>query len=404
MSAGPTPIRSLLATPEVSRTLTASLLGRLPFTAVGLLLILRVRDLEGGFGDGGMVAGAWAVGIACFSPLVGRLVDRHGQRRVLLPCAVLCASTLVAIALAPDATPLPALAALAAFAGMAHPPLSGAMRALWPELVPPARLHAILALESAGIELTFIAGPLLLVGALAGATSPSVALVGCAALLVAGTLAFVAAPSSRRWRPARIERTLAGALRSPALLTLMSAATFMGISFGAIEVATAAHADEHGSRALVGPLLAAWAAGSLVGGLLSARSRAPADPHRRLAFLLAATGAADVLVALAPSPPALGAALFVAGVCIAPAFATLYALTAEGAREGTLTESYTWLTTGITGGLALGAAAGGAVVDAASSHAAMAGAVLMVAVAVAIAWAGRRVLRTPAPATPLAHR
>ena len=41
------------------------------------------------------------------------------------------------------------------------------MRALWPELVPPARRHAIFALESAGLELTFILGPLLLVGALA---------------------------------------------------------------------------------------------------------------------------------------------------------------------------------------------------------------------------------------------
>ena len=151
----------------------------------------------------------------------------------------------------------------------------------------------------------------------------------------------------------------------------------MGASFGAIEVAIAASAEEGGSRALVGPLLAAWALGSMLGGLLTARGQAPADPRRRLAGLLAATAVADGLVALAPGLMALGIALFLAGACIAPAFATLYSMVADLAREGTLTESYTWLTTGIAAGAA-GSAAGGALVDAVSTHAAIGGAAAMV--------------------------
>jgi hypothetical protein len=306
---------------------------------------------------------------------------------------------LVALAALPDGAPLVVVAGLALLAGIIHPPLSGAMRALWPELVPPRRRHAAYAVESAGVELTFIIGPLLLVGALAAATSPGAGLVACAALLVAGTLAFVTAPSSRRWRPAgRAGRTLAGALASPALLTLLVAVACMGSSFGAIEVAIAASADQGGSRALVGPLLAGWAAGSMVGGLMIARGAAPSDPHRRLTGLLAATALADGLVALAPSLPALGIALFVAGACVAPAFATLYSMVADLAREGTLTESYTWITTGITAGIAAGAAAGGAVVDAVSTHAAIGGAAGMVAIAALIATAGRRVLALPATA------
>ena len=286
---------------------------------------------------------------------------------------------LVAIALVPDGTPLAVVAGLASLAGFGIPaPQRRHARALAGARAAAARRHSVYAIEAAGVELTFIVGPLLLVGALAAATSTSVGLVACAALLLAGTLAFATAPSSRRWRPARAARTLAGALASPALLTLMIAVTCMGASFGAIEVATAASADEGGSRALVGPLLAAWALGSMVGGVLIARGRAPADPHRRLAGLLAATAVADVLVALAPSLPAMGMALFLAGACIAPAFATLYAMVADLAREGTLTESYTWLTTGIAAGIAAGSAAGGAVVDAVSTHAAIGGAAGMV--------------------------
>jgi MFS family permease len=394
-----TSVRSLLAMPEVARTLTASLVGRLPYTAIGLLIILRVREMGGDYAEGGVAAGSFALGLACLSPLVGRLVDQRGQRAVLLPCAVASAIPLAALALVPDGAPLAAVAGLAALAGIVHPPLSGAMRALWPELVPPRRRHAAYAIESAGVELTFMVGPLLLVGALAAVTSPAVGLVTCAALLVGGTLAFVTAPTSRRWRPAGgAARTLAGALASPALLTLLVAVTFMGSSFGAIEVAIAASADEGGSRALVGPLLAAWALGSMIGGLLSARGRAPSDPHRRLTSLLAATAVADGLVALAPGLPALAVALCLAGACIAPAFATLYSMVADLAREGTLTESYTWLTTGITAGIAAGSAAGGAVVDAVSTHAAIGGAAGMVALAALVATAGRRVLALPATA------
>jgi MFS family permease len=399
--AAETSLRSLLGLPQVGRTLSASLLGRLPYTAIGLLLILRVRETGGGYAEGGAAAGAFAVGLALLGPVVGRLVDRHGQRAVLLPCAVLCALPLTAAALVPDDTHVAVFVVLAALAGMAHPPLSGAMRALWPELVPPQRRHAVFAIEAAGVELTFIAGPLLLVGVLAGAASPSVALLVAAGLLVGGTVLFTTAPSSRDWRPAgAVVRTLTGALGSPSLLTLIASSVCMGASFGAIEVATTAHADEHGSPALVGPLLAAWAAGSLVGGVATARSRAPSDPRGRLVLLLAATAVADLLVAAAPRPLLLAPALFVAGSCIAPAFATLYSMVSELAREGTLTESYTWVSTGVTTGLAAGAAAGGATVDAFSTHAAMAGAAGMVMLATLIAVVARHLLEPPGDAAP----
>lgn len=399
MPADTASLRSLLGIPQVGRTLAASLAGRLPFTSIGLLMILRVRETGGGYAEGGAAAGAFALGLAVIGPVVARLVDRHGQRAVLLPCALICALPLIGVALAPDDTPVPVFVALAALAGMAHPPLGGAMRALWPELVPAERRHAVFALEAAGVELTFIVGPLVLVGAFAGSTSPGVALIVCAVLLVAGTIAFATAPSSRRWRPARTARTLAGALDSPALLTLIVVVACVGASFGAIEVATAAHANEHGNAALVGPLLAAWAAGSLAGGVASARGRAPSDPRRRLVLLLAGTAAADVLVAIAPRPLLLAPALFVAGSCIAPAFATLYSMVADVAREGTLTESYTWVGTGVTAGMAAGAAIGGATVDAVSTHAAMGGAAGTVALATVVATAGRRLLAgRPLPA------
>ena len=219
-------------------------------------------------------------------------MDAHGQRAVLLPAAAGCAVPLVAIALLPSGSPLAVLVVLAVAAGMLHPPLGGATRALWPDLVPPERRHAIFALESAAIEMTFIVGPLVLVGVVAAITSPSVGLVACAALLVGGTGAFAALPGTRRRQPSDMSRTLAGALASPALLVLLA-------------------------------------------------TPSPALP------------------ALAP---------VAAGACIAPAFATLYAMVADVARKGTLTESYTWLMTCIAGGVAAGLVAGASLVMAAGAR------------------------------------
>jgi MFS family permease len=390
---------SVLRLPDVARTLVSSLLGRLPYSAVGLLLILRVRGMGGSYAEGGAVVAAFALGLAVGSPLVGRMVDRRGQTLVLMCCAVAASLPLVAIAFVPDATPIAIVGALAALSGLLHPPLSGCMRALWSTLVrdPDAR-HAAFSLEASALEVTFIVGPVVLVGGLAVATSPGVGLVACALLLIGGTLAFATTPSSRRWRPAIPVggRSVAGALASPALLVLLVGVVFIGASFGAIELAVTAFAEEQGSSGLAGPLLGAWAAGSLLGGLVAARSGASAQPARRVLALLAATAVADAVLMAAPSPWALAFALMLAGSFIAPAFATLYGMVPDLARAGTLTESYTWLTTGISAGAAAGSALAGVLVAAGSSRAGLAVAAALVALGALSLAGGRHHLGWPA--------
>jgi hypothetical protein len=274
------------------------------------------------------------------------------------------------------------------------------MRALWRTLVPDEdRRHAAFALEASALELTFVVGPQILVGALATQATVAIGLLACGAVLLAGTLGFAASPASRSWRPERAGagRSPAGALASPALLVFLAAAVFMGAAFGAIELATTAFAEERDQLGLVGPLLAVWAFGSMIGGLVSARRGPPREPWRELALLLGATAVANALLGAAPTAPALAAFLVLAGFCIAPAFATLYGMVGGLARAGTLTESYTWLATGIFLGAAAGSAAAGALVEATSARVGLSASALAAAVAAAIVAAGReRVdLRSP---------
>src|SRR3954469_25872507 len=74
-------VRAVLRTPGVARVFAASLLGRIPAGALGLLHFLRRRNLGGGYADGGAADGAFSLGYAMAAPLVDRLVDARGQTR-----------------------------------------------------------------------------------------------------------------------------------------------------------------------------------------------------------------------------------------------------------------------------------------------------------------------------------
>src|SRR4051794_29983032 len=175
-------VRTVLSVPGVARVFCTSMLGRIPAGALGLLMVLRVRELGGGYADGGLLAGALSLGMGTAAPFVGRVVDARGQTRVLAVSATTCAAALAALALVPAGTALPVLLALAAVAGAAHPPLGACLRALWPVLLPDAaRRHAAFALEATALEVSYILGPLVLVGAIA-TQSAALALGASAAL------------------------------------------------------------------------------------------------------------------------------------------------------------------------------------------------------------------------------
>jgi predicted MFS family arabinose efflux permease len=107
----------------------------------------------------------------------------------------------------------------------------------------------------------------------------------------------------------------------------------------------------------------------MAGGLVAARRGSGQQPVARLLALLGGLAAADLLVAAAPTPAALVVAMVIAGVPIAPLFAIVYQLAGDVAREGTATETFTWLSTGIGVGLACGSTLAGALAQHAGPHA-----------------------------------
>jgi MFS family permease len=389
----------VLAMPRpVIRLFAISIFARTPLAAVGLLFIVRTKELTGSYAASGLVAGVASVANALSAPTLGRLVDRRGQTSVLVGCGAATVVALVAFAVLPDGVPVVAPLVVAAIAGVATPPLGACLRTLYPTLLGGPVLHRAFALESAALEITYIAGPLLLLG-LATATSAATALLAAAVVLGAGTALFAAAPESRAWKGAVAGEPAGrgGAIRSAGLRTIVIALALVGATFGAIEVAVPAFCQAHDVQGAAGPLLALWGLGSMLGGIVAARAAAPHDAARWLVVLLVGLTIGDLLLVPASSLALLAPLLLLAGAGIAPLLATANSLIGRVAPDGARTEAFAWLSTAIGLGLAAGASAAGGLVDASGPSAAFATAAAAGVAACAITNARRASLPAPEP-------
>jgi predicted MFS family arabinose efflux permease len=372
----------------------ASLIGRLPMGAIGLVFILRTHEITGSFAAGGVATAAYALSLGLVAPGLGRLIDLKGQTRVLLAAGALQAGALAAFAALPGDAALGGIIALAALTGASQPPLGATVRSLWNRDLDDHTRHVLFTGESAVLEGIYIAGPVLIVAGIGGLLSIPAAALACGVATLGGTLMFVLTPASRAWRPApdRV-RGLAGALASPGVRTLLAAMGVVGVGIGIIEVAVPALCAGDGSPSATGFVFGLWGLGSLIGGAVASRLGAGPDPGRRVIVLLAALACGTLPLVLATSVVSLAALIFLAGIAIAPALAAVHSLAGRLAVHGTVTEAYTWLGTGMGAGLGIGAALGGTVVDGSSTGAAFGLAAAAVAVGAALAATRRASLR-----------
>jgi MFS family permease len=385
-------MNAITSTPGATRLFAISILARLPLTMLSIGLLVHAEHLTGSFAAAGIVAGAYAISLGIGGPLLGGLIDRRGQTGALVLSGVAAAVFLVVIAMLPVGVPVVVLVALATGTGVMTPPLGSCMRTLFPGLMRDAEaVRSAYAVEATASELTWIGGPPIVLAA--GALWSTGGAIGAAAIgVLAGTLAFAFQPASRAWRPATgTTRQRGGAMRAPAIQTLVVVLVAVGVVFGAVEVAVAAAADGFGAAAAAGPLLGIWGAGSLVGGMVAVRLGGGVQGAGALALVLGALTVGHLALATATgSMFVLAAVLLVAGASIAPTYAIVYAMVDRAAPEGTATEAFAWLNTAVAIGAAAGSAAAGVLADSTGPAAAfaVAGAAGLVALLIAMVRSG----------------
>ncbi|HEX5193936.1 MAG TPA: MFS transporter [Solirubrobacteraceae bacterium] len=328
-------------------------------------IILAAHAATGSFADAGAVSAAFAVGVAVLAPLRGRSVDARGPRAltVLAGAHLLCGAGLVAGCIA--TVPWWSLFVAAAAAGSTAPPVIATARSLWTEVAGPGLARTGHALNAALSDAAVIAGPGL-VGAVAAALSPAVALasmIACTsgAALVVATLAATQrrphtdddSPPTYRFGPLR---------DSAGLRTLVAVRLPIGIWIGALDVAVTAVAARHGAAALGAVPLAAGAAGSCAASITSGSGRIRRPPDRRFvggSLLVAAT---LPLTLIDPAPATLAAVLVLTGGGFGLLNVAAFELLDVVVHRRAQTEAFTWLTSANAAGSAIGAAAAGRLV------------------------------------------
>ncbi|MFE7621068.1 MFS transporter [Streptomyces sp. NPDC057496] len=391
----PSPYRAIFAAPGTKAFSAAGFLGRMPLSMMGIGVVTMISQLTGRYGLAGALSATLAMSAAVIGPQISRLVDRHGQRRVLRP-ATLVALAAVAGLLVCAQQRLPDWTLFVFAAGAGCVPSVGSMvRARWAEIHRgSAQLHTAYAWESIVDEACFIFGPIISIG-LSTAWFPEAGPLLAAGFLLVGVFWLTAQQATEPAPHPRTAHTGGSAMRSPGLQVLVVTFVATGAIFGAIDVVTVAFAEERGHKAAASLVLAVYALGSCLAGavfgLLRLKGRAPT----RWLVGVCAMAVSMIPLQLAGNLPFLAVALFVAGLAIAPTMVTTMALVEQHVPRTELTEGMTWTSTGLAVGVALGSSAAGWVVDASGAEAGYVVPVVSGALAAAVAFLGYRRLSGP---------
>lgn len=355
----------LLALPDVWPAFVSSFIGRIPIGIAGLAILLLVQSVEGSYAQAGLVAATYVVGLAVAAPLLGRMIDRIGPRRVLAACALLYPGALLAlIGTLQGYAPAVASLSFAALAGASFPPVTACQRAwLRQKLGDDALLTAALSLDALLVELVFIVGPLL-VALLVALFSPAAAVVAAAVCGLLGSLQFMRARALATWKKAtRFHGAFLGPVAEPRFALLLVLVCCYASVFGLVEIGVAAFAAESGRPALAGVLLGVMSVGSAAGALAYGTRHWRMSLTRQFSYSLALMGLGIAPLALASGTVAFAFWCVVAGIAMTPTLIIQATLVAKLVRAEYATEGFTWSATALLAGVGIGLAAGGLMLE-----------------------------------------
>lgn len=359
----PAPYARILAVPGARAMAASGVLARLPGAVVGVSIVIMVASRYGSYGLAGSVTATQTLCYAVFGPPLSRMADRLGQHRVVGPASLAAVAGLAGlVACGVLRAPAWMLFVCAALAGLT--PNAGSMvRARWAHLLRGTeRLHTAYAMESVVDDLIFVVGPILAIN-LCLVAGVEAGLAAAAVLLFTGCRLLAAQratepPASGVWR-----RRGGARLNARGLGAVVAICTAMGGLFGSVEVAVIGFATEHRQTASASVVLALYALGSGLSGVLFGRRRLPWSVSRQLTV-------AAVLLTLTTAPLLvmddlylLGGVLLVSGAMCAPILILATGLVERLVPPERLTEGMTWISTGLGGGVALGAPAAGWTAD-----------------------------------------
>jgi MFS family permease len=355
---------------------------------VGLALFFKVERLTDSVAYAGIALGLNTFANSITAGLRGSALDRWGQKwpiRILVP---LYASGLLVLEFTTSKSWILPLSLLM---GLVSPPINLSVRPLWKAAVPESALRTAYALDTSVINATRVFGPLL-ASTLALSRYPSSALLLCALFIAVGGLSLGFSKISSTWVPEKKSESHKAVWRIPAMQLLMLEAMFVGFGWGAFDVGIPAFATLEKIPGWSGPIFAALAMtsviGGLVAGLISRKTSALKGLLRTYALWMVAT------IPLALTYPGWSMALLALFIgFFGGAVQVFYWEVLEAVRpKGTAVSALGWIWTVDGSFMALGAALGGIIASEFSPRFTLLSTTIAVSIGLLVLTFGRRVL------------
>jgi MFS family permease len=349
--------RQVLALPGVRAQLALIFFARLPTTAGGMILTLHVAVTMGrGYGAAGTVGAAITIGIALGAPVMGRVVDRYGLRRML----VITTIGETTFWLTARFMSFPLLLVCALVGGVLVLPAMSIGRQAMAALVPPALRRTGYSMDTVSTELSFMLGPFAAVFVATQFSTETAMLAMAVGLVLVGVLLYVVNPRVRsEEEKAANEQVPRRSWLTPRLIGVLVIAWGTVFILAGTEVSVVAYMQRSGDLGWTGLVLAVWAAASAVGGLVYGALRRSIPQ----VALMACLGALTIPIGLAGEWWVLMLLLVPASVLCAPTVAATAEEVARLAPPAVRGVATGLQSSAFTLGQAAGAPAAGFVVD-----------------------------------------
>jgi hypothetical protein len=160
------------------------------------------------------------------------------------------------------------LVIFAGILGFSAPPINLSIRPLWKVTVPAAQIRTAYAIDTAVMNSVGVFGPLLAT-TVSLSYSPQTSLQICSLLIFIGGAALSMSPQLKKWKPEKKSSSDLAVWRTPAMQLLMFEGVFIGLGWGAFDIAVPAFTTLEGIPHRTGIIFAIMAAGNVVGGLVA---------------------------------------------------------------------------------------------------------------------------------------
>ncbi len=245
--------------------LISSFPARMAYGMISLSIFFKVQQSTGSIAIAGLATGVNGITGATTAGLRGTLIDKFGMK---IPLRFFAPGYALLILLFSTGSTKTELVLFAGLLGFSAPPINLSIRPLWKVTVPKEQIRTAYAIDTAVMNSVGVFGPLVATTVSLN-YSPQISLRICSLLILIGGAALSMSPQLKKWKPEKKSSSDLAVWRTPAMQLLMCEGVFIGLGWGAFDIAVPAFTTLENIPGRTGIIFAIMAAGNVIGGLVA---------------------------------------------------------------------------------------------------------------------------------------